>query len=388
MNSDVSIRQFSLLNLGHILNHYLVLIFPTAALFLTKPWNISYPELLKLGSFGALAYGVSVIPAGWLADKIGRKQMLVTFFIGIGLSTIAAGFTQSPTQLSIALIAIGLFGAIYHPVGIAMVYELSNKPGRLLALHGIFGNLGLSLAAICTAGLAHYFSWRVAFMLPGSVALISGVAFFYLSKDNKPKDSALNNQESSNAVSKTLIGILLCIVVVSICGGLISNAFITGLPKILIHFEQFQAYSLTKIGSLVTGLLLFSSVSQVIIGEFLVRVRPEKLLISSVIMQGVVMVAMNIWPQSLTLIASILFLTFAQITINDVIIGHRSHDRWRSTIYALKYTVFLGVAAAAYWLVALSLQHSGDFGLMYQILVAVSVVSIGFSVMIYRLVSK
>ncbi len=186
MNSQNITRQFALLNLGHLLNHYLVLIFPTAALFLTKPWGVSYPELLKLGSFGALAYGISVIPAGWLGDKIGRHKMLNIFFIGIGVSAIAAGFTQTPVQLSIALIAIGIFGAIYHPVGIAMVYRLSAKPGRFLAWHGIFGNLGLSMAAICTAALAHYFSWRVAFILPGIIALVIGLVCLFLFDNNKP----------------------------------------------------------------------------------------------------------------------------------------------------------------------------------------------------------
>ncbi|RYV00856.1 MFS transporter [Shewanella sp. OPT22] len=387
MKSKAAIQQFVLLNLGHALNHYLVLIFPTAALFLTKPWNISYPELLKLGSFGAMAYGVSVIPAGWLADKIGRHKMLNIFFIGIGLASVAAGFTQTPTQLGMALIAIGVFGAIYHPVGIALVYRLSDKPGRLLALHGIAGNIGLSMAAIGTAALAHYFSWRIAFILPGVVATLAGFIFIVVSK-SKHHATSVESHSEHEQTPKAVIKILSCIVVTSICGGLSSNAFITGLPKILTRFDEFKTDSLTHIGSIVTGLLLFASVSQVVIGELLVRVRPEKLLLSVVFLQVLALAMLNVVPQSMLLIAAILFLTFAQITINDVIIGQRSHDSWRSTVYAVKYTVFLGVAAVAYWLVALSLQHSNNFIFMYQLLAAVTVVSVIFSIFIYQLASS
>ena len=383
MHTKAARRQFAILNFAHILDHYLVLIFPTVALFLTKPWGISYAELLKLGSLGALAYGFSVIPAGWLADKIGRSKMVVVYFFGIGISSVSAGFTQSPTQLTIAICSIGVFAAIYHPVGIAMVYRLSDKPGRYLAWHGISGNLGISIAAVGTTTLAHYWGWQMAFIIPGCITLVAGCVYLITLRAGEPDSLEVSKQDDHKSNAKNLVVIFLCIAVVSICGGLSSNAIINGLPKILTHFDRFQSYSLNHIGSLASGILLLVSLSQFIIGEMLVRVRAEKLLLWVVVIQFVTLLALNVWQHSLILLALILFTTLAQITINDVLIGERSHDSWRSTIYSLKYTVFFLITAVAYWLVAISLEHNGHFTLMYQVLVGVTFISVIFSFCVY-----
>ena len=45
------------------------------------------------------------------------------------------------------MFVLGIFAAIYHPVGMAMLIEASQARGRTLAFNGVCGNLGVSLAA-------------------------------------------------------------------------------------------------------------------------------------------------------------------------------------------------------------------------------------------------
>ena len=58
-------------------------------------------------------------------------------------------------MLAAALAAAGLFAAIYHPIGTAMLVDAAgDKPGRAIGINGVFGNFGVALAPVVTAFLA------------------------------------------------------------------------------------------------------------------------------------------------------------------------------------------------------------------------------------------
>ena len=170
--------NFLFLNVGHFLDHLFMLVFATvAALRLTQEWGMSYAALIPYATPGFVAFGIGAIPAGWIADKWSREGMMVIFFIGIGASSIAAALAGSPVEIAIGLFAIGLFAAIYHPVGLAMVVHGREKTGVPLAINGIFGNLGVAGAALLTGWLIDTAGWRSAFVLPGAVSIGLGVAY-------------------------------------------------------------------------------------------------------------------------------------------------------------------------------------------------------------------
>ena len=170
--------NFLFLNVGHFLDHLFMLVFATvAALRLTQEWGMSYAALIPYATPGFVAFGIGAIPAGWIADKWSREGMMVIFFIGIGASSIATALAGSPVEIAIGLFAIGLFAAIYHPVGLAMVVHGREKTGVPLAINGIFGNLGVAGAALLTGWLIDTAGWRSAFVLPGAVSIGLGVAY-------------------------------------------------------------------------------------------------------------------------------------------------------------------------------------------------------------------
>ena len=115
------------LNLGHALNHYFLLIFPSVVLTLHKEWEMSYAELLQVGSGAMLVYGVMSMPAGWLAVRWSRKGMMIVFYFGMGTSALLTALAQTTWQMGLGLCAIALFAAIYHPVGIALIFSRSEE---------------------------------------------------------------------------------------------------------------------------------------------------------------------------------------------------------------------------------------------------------------------
>ena len=78
------------INWAHALDHYVMLVFPTVVIGLQVVYARSYAELIALGTPSFIAFGVFSLPAGWLADRWSRRNMMVLFFAGCGLSLAAA----------------------------------------------------------------------------------------------------------------------------------------------------------------------------------------------------------------------------------------------------------------------------------------------------------
>jgi MFS family permease len=114
-------RVLGFLNGAHALDHFVILIYPTVVIELETIYGLSYSELIALGTASFTAFGLFSLPAGWLADRSSRRNMMVVFYFGSGLSLVAAALAPSLTMLAVALFALGVFGAIYHPVGTALL---------------------------------------------------------------------------------------------------------------------------------------------------------------------------------------------------------------------------------------------------------------------------
>src|SRR5262245_53299329 len=221
------------LNVGHLLDHLVMLIFPTAVLAIGAAWQRPYAELLPLALGGFIAFGACSLPAGWLADRWSRTRMMKLFFFGIGAATIGTGCAATPAQLAIGLTAIGVFAAIYHPVGIAML--VSNKGatnlGRTLGINGVFGNAGLAFAALLSGALADLAGWRAAFFVPGALAIAAGAAFAWGSRSVAVAVPRVSGPQA-RLPRALLARIFLIVAVATASGGVIFSATTVSMPKV------------------------------------------------------------------------------------------------------------------------------------------------------------
>ena len=195
-------RVIGFINIGHLIDHMVMLIFPTAVLGMQTDFAKPYSELIALALGGFIMFGAGSLPAGWLGDRWSRRNMMAVFFLGIGLATIATGFTQTRWQLALGLAAMGLFAAIYHPVGTAMLVGHAERVGRAIGVNGLWGNLGVAFAAIVTGAVTQWLGWRWAFILPGSAALCIGAAYLALvpPEANRSSESSRGAQREFSRV--------------------------------------------------------------------------------------------------------------------------------------------------------------------------------------------
>ena len=86
-------RSIAFLNWAHGIDHFVLLIYPTVVIGLEVVYRRPYSELIALSSAAFIAFGVFALPAGWLADRWSRRNMMVLFYVGCGVSLAGAATT-------------------------------------------------------------------------------------------------------------------------------------------------------------------------------------------------------------------------------------------------------------------------------------------------------
>jgi MFS family permease len=359
-----------LLNVGHAFDHLLMLIFPTVVLAMGAELGRGYAELLPLSLGGFIAFGACSIPAGWLADHWSRTGMMTVFFFGIGTASILTGFATGPGQIALGLTLIGVFAAIYHPVGIAMLVANRENVGRVLGVNGVFGNVGVAFSALLAGALAQAAGWRAAFIVPGALAIAAGVAFAMAVRGAQvgvPARKAAATAKLSRADLARVFGVL---TVATACGGVIFNATTISMPKVFDERLTALTSSTLGIGMLVCGVYLIAAMAQLCVGWWLDRRSLKSVFVPVVALQVPLLLLAGTMENYLMLATAVamMFFVFGQIPINDAMIARYTAEEWRARAYAVRYVLSFSASALAVPLVAWIYKSSGDFRLLYYVL--------------------
>src|SRR4051812_5998123 len=158
--------------------------------------------------------------------------MMAAFFFGTGLALAAAGFASSPLTLALTLAAAGLFAAIYHPIGTAMLVEAAgDRPGRAIGINGVFGNFGVALAPVASAFLAQQFGWRAAFIIPG--LLCAGLGILWAREPAYDHARHFSSRPFPHIPAALVRRAVIVLLVIGAVSGLVFYAFTLLLPKLI-----------------------------------------------------------------------------------------------------------------------------------------------------------
>ena len=362
------------LNLGHLLDHLVMLVFPTVVIALARQWDEPYSELLPLALGGFIAFGAFAIPAGWLADHWSRYRMMVVFYFGIGASLFITGFAAAPWQIAVGLTVTGMFAAIYHPVGIAMLVASPKNLGMALGWNGLWGNLGLAFAAIVSGALMDWLGWRAAFFVPGVAAMAAGVAFLRLVPDPGPVVKK-SKSIGLHLDARTMSHIFIILLVATACGGVIFNSTTVAMPK--VFDERLRTLTETNfgIGALVAVVYTIAAFAQVLMGTLMSRFDMKPLMIGVGLVQVPLLYAaatLDGWPM-LVVALLMMMAIFGQIPLNDGIVGKYVADEYRARVLSVRYVVSLGVASVAVPMIALLHRTEGGFRNVFAVLALLAV---------------
>ncbi|MEO9959803.1 MFS transporter [Nisaea sp.] len=340
-------RRLLLLNLGHALDHLFMLLFPAVAALAAADIADSYGSVLMLATGSFIAFGVCSLPAGWLGDRWGRERMMLIFFTGIGGASILTGFATSYWHLATSLTLIGVFAAIYHPVGIAMVAKGGGNLGRRLGVNGVWGNMGVAASALAIGAFVDFAGWRAAFFLLGALSILAGFFWTRLQPD-APTETVQSRGADHGAPAIGWQRVLLVIGISAAIGGFIFNSMTVALPKVLDDRLASLSYSATEVGAIASAVYALAAFSQIVVGRAIDRHAIKPIFLAVTAGQAVALfVAINLdgWAMVAASVA-VMVLVFGQIPINDTLVARYTPDRWRGRVYAVKYVLTFTVSAA------------------------------------------
>lgn len=335
------------LNIGHFLDHFIMLIFAKAAYDAGQEFGLGYEEIIIYGACGFVLFGGLAPIAAQLADRFSRSLLMVIFHFGIGIAALVASLTQSVWQLTASLALIGVFASIYHPVGISMLIKSNHKIGFRLGINGVFGNMGVAAAPLITGLLLSFGDWRLCFAVPGIFCLVYGLIFVCALDENLEKIPIKKTCPSSSFApgwQRALAAVALS----TSSGGFIFAAMTFVVPR---YFEISMTNITTSVAT--TGLLAafvyaVASFSQIVVGWLIDRFSPKTVLLYISVGQTIFIFLAAIYT-NLALFAVMLVamcFVFGQIPITDTILSRYVPDAWRPRVLSIKFLLNLSIGAS------------------------------------------
>ncbi|WP_315718040.1 MULTISPECIES: MFS transporter [unclassified Bradyrhizobium] len=369
-------RVIGFVNAAHFIDHYAMLIFAAAVIIMGPALGMAYADLLPYATPGFIAFGAGSLLTGWLGDRWSRRHMMLIFYLGIGLSMISVGLVQTPWQLGAALLSIGLFASIYHPVGTAMLVSYADRLGRDMGLNGVFGNLGVASSALVTGVVGQYLGWRFAFVVPGVITVAIGVVFALavVHEDRRgSKQAAAQARVARDQMWRVVLALLLVVIAISTT----FNAITVALPKLFAERLAGLTQSPALLGVIAAGVYVFGAMTQYTIGRLLDRHALKTIALPlSLVLAPLLYLAADARDWALILASiGIVMGAFGQVTVNDAMVGKYTAEEWRSRAYAVRYFIGFTAAGASVGLVAW-LYERGGFVTMLQAFAALCLVAV------------
>ncbi|WP_321783107.1 MFS transporter [Paraburkholderia sp. J94] len=142
-----------------------------------REWGIAKETLAPV--FGAGLFGMLVgsLTFSALADKIGRRPVLIGATLFFSVCMIATGFAQTIPQLIVWRFLAGLGLGCIMPNAMALAGEYSPRRMRvtLMMIVSCGFTLGGVVGGLITAALIPAFGWRAVFFVGGAIPLAMGV---------------------------------------------------------------------------------------------------------------------------------------------------------------------------------------------------------------------
>ena len=357
------------INIGHFLDHFMMLIFAKAAFDAGRHFGLSYDEIIIYGTLGLFLFGAAAPLAGWLADKYSRSLIIIIYPFGVSLGAFLCFLSSSPIMLGFSIGVIGFFAAIFHPVGIAMLIRDSNKVGIRLGVNGVWGNMGVAAAPVLTGFIILNSNWQLSFLVPSLICLIFGIAQLRGFKEIDIKEEKTKQKISNGLVEGWKI-VLLSLAMTTLAGGFIFGSLTFLIPRI---FEV--NLSGISVDIAITGLLAgivyaIASLSQVGVGYLIDRYSPKIILGFVGIGQFFLIYLSSLYIDYALFFVMLMamFFVFGQVPITDAILVRYVDDQWRARILSVKFLINLCAGASVLPLVSLFLGYGYTFSDLLTIL--------------------
>ncbi len=215
---------------GHGINEFFAIVIPPIIPLLVTDFGVTYGQAGVLLTVFFVMYSLFQLPAGVVADRIGKNRLMLVGLVGMTGGIGLAGFAPNYELLLVAQAIAGISGSTFHPAGLSIVsdVETAETKGKAMGVFGFGGTVGTMAAPLVVGGLAALAGWRIALVgaavLGGGMTLVVAYFILTLSADTESvvradggrgsADWIRSAREAASALATRDIGVLCLITLV------------------------------------------------------------------------------------------------------------------------------------------------------------------------------
>jgi MFS family permease len=373
--------------LAHFSHHLLIALLVPLMPLIRDEFALDYTQSGLLFSVFTMSYGISQLPAGWLADRVGARILITIGICGVALAGLLVGLSQTHAMMLGFLALMGVLGGGYHPASSPLIsasVELKNR-GRSLGIHLIGGSSSFFLAPLIAAAFAVALGWRAPFIILAVLTFAFGIIFYVLlgRLAEKRKDNNGPGNSPDNPTIQQRHNRLVPFIILATFMGAVLFSTVSFIPLFLVdNFGVAEGAAAAFIAIIYFAGLLASPLG----GYLSDRFGRVSVLLAASFIAGPVIYMLNIVPLGLG-IGVILFIVGAILYIPQpateaYIIGQVSHRR-RSSVLGIYFSGALMGAGAITPLLGYFIDHVGFSTSFTIVAVALVVISLICSIWLW-----
>jgi len=369
-----------LLVIAHFSHHLLTALLVPLMPFIRDDFALDYAHAGLLVTAFTVAYGISQLPAGWLADRIGQLTLITIGISGVAVAGLLIGLAPNYIALAALLVLLGITAGGYHPAAAPLVSALvtPENRGRALGIHQIGGSASYFVTPLIAVTLASIMGWRGSFIGLAIPVTVVGIILYVLLARQRYQGKIGGKVEEDEVEKPSALGTrkrLLTFLTLAIVSEMAIWAIIAFIPLFLV--DQFST------GEELAGVLLALVYSGGIWaaplgGYFCDRWGRVPMIIVTSIAAGLVIYLLTLVAYGWAMLALFVALgmsAFFLIPISEAYLITRSPAHNRSTILGIYYVGSIGGPGFIAPIIGHFIDRSGfdiSFTMVGAILIAIT----------------
>ena len=266
-----------------------------------------------------------------------------------------------------------------------MVIEGGGKIGWRLGMNGVWGNMGVAAAPLVTGFTIAQFDWRMAFIIPGSVSILTGLGFISFGRSVGAKKLEATQQE------KELVGFspgwkraLVSLALVTAAGGFVFGSMTFLIPRLFEVRMQGISEDIAVTGTLAALIYAVAAFAQLVVGRAIDKRTIKTVLIFIAAGQPLFLSLMAMQTDYTLFAVSLLAMgfVFGQIPITDALLSQYVPDQWRTKVLSIKFLINLVIGALALMTARYLLSTGAGFETVMRVIAIAACFIVGAAILL------
>lgn len=325
-----SFRDVWLISAGHGLTHWYTATFYLLLPLIGKELGLTYTEIGLIMTVQHLAGAISNLPGGMLVDTVGRKgYLLAASLFWVGFPYALMSLTHNFWMLLACVTLVGIGNNLWHPAAIpTLAHSYPARKGLVLSFHGMGGNLGEALAPIVVGAMLAWLSWRTVvvinvvpgFVMASMILLMLGALTMARTREDGSINAAAGSWNARQYL-RDFVSLLRNkgLMLVS-CSSAFRTMTQVGLLTFLPVYLAYElGYSPFVVGICLTVLQVAGFIAAPIAGHLSDKMGRKRVVISSMLLTGVMIVGMALAGRSAWFVVFIALVGFFLYAMRPVL---------------------------------------------------------------------